>query len=82
MQKVTPFLLFEGKAEETYGFTFTPSLSLFIECDSSEELEELHQKLSNNGKVLMPIADTPISEKFSWVEDRYGVSWQLNMMKK
>ncbi|MBG9813686.1 3-demethylubiquinone-9 3-methyltransferase [Bacillus endophyticus] len=56
-------------------FSFTPAMSLFVECDTVEELEELFSKLSEDGNVNMPITDTPVSEKFCWIDDRYGVSW-------
>ncbi|CDQ21249.1 Glyoxalase superfamily enzyme, possibly 3-demethylubiquinone-9 3-methyltransferase [Halobacillus karajensis] len=62
-------------------FSFTPGMSLFVECDTVEELEELFSKLSEDGNVNMPITDTPVSEKFCWVDDQYGVSWQLNVSK-
>jgi predicted 3-demethylubiquinone-9 3-methyltransferase (glyoxalase superfamily) len=128
-QKITTFLMFDGKAEEAmhyyvsvfdraeilsihrYGadqagaeekvvhatfalcgqvfmcmdsnvkhdFTFTPSISLYVACATEEEVDRLFEKLSQGGKVLMPLAAYPFSDKFAWVEDKYGVSWQLNM---
>jgi predicted 3-demethylubiquinone-9 3-methyltransferase (glyoxalase superfamily) len=127
--KVTPFLMFDGKAEEAmnfyvslfedsrvisirrYGpgeagaegsvmqasfslagqtilcidspvkhaFTFTPAMSLFVDCDADEQLGELFAKLSETGQVLMPLGNYGFSQKFAWVNDRYGVSWQLNL---
>lgn len=62
-----------------HQFTFTPSISLFVECDSEVELETLFGQLSENGQVLMPLGDYGFSKKFGWVNDRYGVSWQLNL---
>ena len=64
-----------------HDFTFTPSISLFVTCDTSEEIDEVYEKLSQNGQILMPIAPSPVSEKFAWVQDRYGVSWQLNLAR-
>ena len=61
-----------------HQFTFTPAISLFVECESLEELEKVHQALTDQGSELMPLDDYGFSEKFSWVSDRYGVSWQLN----
>lgn len=128
-QKVTPFLMFEGAAEEAmqfyvalfrdsqikrierYGpgepgaegsvklaefnivgqdvlcidspakhqFTFTPSISLFVECESEVELETLFGQLSESGQTLMPLGDYGFSKRFGWVNDRFGVSWQLNL---
>ena len=62
-----------------HQFTFTPAISLFVECESMEELEEVHQALTDQGSELMPLDDYGFSKKFSWVSDRYGVSWQLNL---
>jgi predicted 3-demethylubiquinone-9 3-methyltransferase (glyoxalase superfamily) len=128
-QKVKPFLMFEGKAEEAmsfyvslfpggeiidivrygaggagpegsvmqarfsigdqtimcidspvkHGFTFTPSFSLFVECESEEELQRLYTSLAEGGKALMPLGNYGFSRQFGWLDDRYGVSWQLNL---
>lgn len=128
-QKVTTFLMFDGKAEEAmkyyvsvfdqaeilsierygpngagekgsvfratfslYGqvfmcidsnikhdFSFTPAMSLYITCTTEEEIERLFEKLSQGGQVLMPLAAYPFSDKFGWLSDKYGVSWQLNL---
>ncbi len=130
-QKITTFLMFDGKAEEAmnfytsvfeeseiidiirYGaneageegsvlkakfsikgqefmcidsnikheFTFTPAMSLYVNCDTEKELDQVFEKLSQDGNVLMPLASYPFSEKFAWVADKYGVSWQLNLLK-
>lgn len=61
-----------------HNFTFNPSISLFVQCDSEEELETLYEKLSVGGNVSMPLDDYGFSKKFGWVQDRFGVSWQLN----
>ncbi|PUA36683.1 hypothetical protein C8Z91_25245 [Paenibacillus elgii] len=131
-QKITTFLMFEGKAEEAmnfyirlfdrseiismqqYGpneagaegtvvqalfslngqvfmcidssvkhnFTFTPSMSLYVTCDTEAEIERVFGRLSDGGSVLMPLGAYPFSEKFGWVQDKFGVSWQLNLEKK
>ncbi len=131
MQKVTTFLMFEGKAEEAmnfymslfenskilsitrygpdgpgpegtvihatfslggqefmcidshvkHGFTFTPSMSLYLNCSTKEEIDRLFGKLSEGGQVLMPLDRYPFSERFGWADDKYGVSWQLNLAK-
>ena len=128
-QKITTFLMFEGKAEEAmnyylsvfnqaeilninrygadgpgaegtvahatfslYGqvfmcidsnvkhdFTFTASISLYIACTTEDEIDRRFEKLSQGGTVLMPLATYPFSQKFGWVADKYGVSWQLNL---
>ncbi|TFW33699.1 VOC family protein [Massilia horti] len=62
-----------------HAFTFTPSFSLFVECESEAELDNAFSQLSIGGSVLMPPGNYGFSNKFSWVSDRYGVSWQLNL---
>ena len=127
--KVTPFLMFDGSAEEAmrfyvalfrgsevkhlerYGpgepgaegsvkraqftvagqevicldspvkhdFTFTPSISLFVECESEAEFAMAFGQLSTNGAVFMPPDNYGFSRRFGWINDRFGVSWQLNL---
>jgi predicted 3-demethylubiquinone-9 3-methyltransferase (glyoxalase superfamily) len=62
-----------------HGFTFTPSMSLFVDCADEAELAEAFAKLSDGGGVLMPLGDYGFSRQFGWVNDRFGVSWQLNL---
>lgn len=62
-----------------HNFTFTPSVSLYVTCETSEEIEKVYEKLSQDGGVLMPLGSYPFSEKFGWVNDKFGVSWQLNL---
>ena len=61
-----------------HDFTFTPSVSLFVECESPAELEEAFGRLADGGKVLMPLDNYGFSRRFGWVNDRFGVSWQVN----
>ncbi len=58
-------------------FTFTPAVSFLIACSTKEEVDTLWEKLSQGGKALMPLDTYPFSEKYGWVEDRYGLSWQV-----
>jgi predicted 3-demethylubiquinone-9 3-methyltransferase (glyoxalase superfamily) len=62
-----------------HQFTFTPSMSLFVECETTDELERLFARLSEKGSVLMPLDNYGFSVRFGWVADRFGVSWQLNL---
>jgi predicted 3-demethylubiquinone-9 3-methyltransferase (glyoxalase superfamily) len=62
-----------------HDFTFTPSISFYIFCDTEEEIDRLFAALSANGKIFMPLTPYPFSKKFGWVEDRFGVSWQLSL---
>ena len=115
MQKIRPFLWFDGKAEEAakfytsifrnskivgvsrYGeagpgpkgtvmsvtfelegqtfmalnggpqFTFTPAISLFVNCETQQEVDELWEKLSEGGQ----------KSRCGWLQDKYGLSWQI-----
>jgi predicted 3-demethylubiquinone-9 3-methyltransferase (glyoxalase superfamily) len=64
-------------------FKFNPSISFMVNFDPSQDkdaatrINEIWAKLSENGKVLMPLDKYPFSEKYGWVEDKYGLSWQL-----
>ncbi|HDR7659060.1 MULTISPECIES: VOC family protein [Bacillus] len=128
-QKITTFLMFEGKAEEAmnfytslfdqseivsisrydengpgkegtvihatftlngqefmcidsyvnHNFTFTPAMSLYVTCETEEEIETVFNKLVQDGSVLMPLGSYPFSKKFGWLNDKYGVSWQLTL---
>ena len=62
-----------------HEFTFTPAASLFVECESEEELDTLFTTLSDGGAVFMPLSNYGFSRKFGWCNDRFGVSWQLNL---
>ncbi len=65
-----------------HPFTFTPAMSIFVQCETEAEIAAVFQKLSENGMVLMPLATYPFSAKFGWVADKYGVSWEVNLEKK
>ena len=62
-----------------HGFSFTPSFSFFVDCTSEAELEHAAAVLGEGGKVLMPLDNYGFSRRFTWLSDRFGVSWQLNL---
>lgn len=62
-----------------HAFNFTPSISMFVDCESSAELQSAFDALSAGGMELMPLDDYGFSTRFGWVQDRYGVSWQINL---
>jgi len=61
------------------SFTFTPSLLLFVTCDTENEIGLLFDNLSKGGSLLMPLASYPFAKKFCRVVDRFGLSWQLSL---
>ncbi|MFB4331769.1 VOC family protein [Paenibacillus sp. CR_12] len=129
MKSVTPFLMFQGNAEEAinhyisiiedseiisitrYGpnqpgaegsvmhaafslkgqtfmcidsnvkheFTFTPSFSIYLTCESEAEIEKVYGALIDGGGAMMPLDNYGFSQKFGWIADKFGVSWQLNL---
>jgi predicted 3-demethylubiquinone-9 3-methyltransferase (glyoxalase superfamily) len=62
-----------------HQFGFTPAISLWVDCESREELERAAHALDEDGQMLMPLGSYGFSELFCWVADRYGVTWQLNL---
>lgn len=65
----------------THQFSFTPSFSIYVTCNTEKELDHLYQKLSEDGQELMPLDDYGFSKKFGWINDKFGVSWQLDLPK-
>jgi len=58
-------------------FRFSPAVSFFVACAGESEIDALWRGLSPGGQVRMELGRYPFSEKFGWLSDRYGVSWQL-----
>lgn len=65
---------------EAHDFAFTPAISLYANFDSSQEIDYVYGKLKRGGAILMQLDAYPHSRKFAWVQDRFGVSWQLNLL--
>ncbi len=62
-------------------YKFTPAISFFVDCADEAELDALWAGLSASGTALMELGKYPFSEKFGWVQDRFGLSWQLNLSR-
>ncbi|MDQ3843807.1 MAG: VOC family protein [Bacteroidota bacterium] len=62
-------------------FQPNPSISFFVLFEKREEVEQAWEKLSKEGRVLMPLDKYDWSEKYGWVQDRFGISWQLSYGK-
>ncbi len=64
-------------------FTINPSISMMVNFDPSqlkgarEKIDEVWDKLADGGEALMPIDTYPFSERYGWIRDKYGFSWQL-----
>ena len=58
-------------------FKFNPSVSFLVACKTKDEVDALWEKLSEGGTALMELGEYPFSEKYGWVQDRYGLSWQV-----
>lgn len=64
-------------------FAFNPSISFMVNFDPSRHadaknnLDRIWNALADGGKVLMPLDEYPFSTRYGWIQDRYGVSWQL-----
>lgn len=61
-----------------HQFSFTPAMSLYINCETETEVERLFNELSAGGNILMPLDAYPFSKKYAWLTDKFGVSWQLS----
>jgi predicted 3-demethylubiquinone-9 3-methyltransferase (glyoxalase superfamily) len=63
-------------------FTINPSVSFFVVCETEQELDKTWNGLLEGGSVLMPLDKYPWSDKYGWLQDKYGVSWQLSFGKQ
>ncbi len=58
-------------------FKLNPSISLMVACPNPEEVDRLYRSLSAGGSELMPLGEYPFSKRYVWLQDKYGLSWQL-----
>lgn len=58
-------------------FSLNPSISFFVRCESADEVNRLWNELAVDGTVHMPLDTYPFSERYGWIQDRFGVSYQL-----
>ncbi len=86
MKICTPMVVtFQIKGKQFMGlnggpdFRPNPSISFFHIFESTEEIDQAWKVLTESGKILMPLDSYPWSHKYGWVQDQYGVSWQLSM---
>lgn len=60
-------------------FSFTPSISFFVTCETVETIDRVFAALKEGGSELMPLTEYPFSKRFGWVADKFGVSWQVSL---
>jgi len=82
------FGTFQLEGQEFYAldggpyFKHTPAISFTVSCATVKEIDRLWSKLTEGGFIMMPLDAYPFSERYGWVQDRYGVSWQLNLAQR
>jgi predicted 3-demethylubiquinone-9 3-methyltransferase (glyoxalase superfamily) len=59
-------------------FVINPSVSFYVICDTEEEIEGIYKKLMEGGSELMSLDKYDWSKKYAWVQDKFGVTWQLS----
>ena len=60
-------------------YKMTPAVSYFVYCNGEAEINRLYEVLKENGSVLMPLAKYEWSPRYAWVQDKFGVNWQLDV---
>lgn len=63
----------------SHNFSITPAISLYVKCESVKEIDQLFKELSKNGKTFMDLGEYEFSERYAWIQDQFGVSWQLSL---
>ena len=86
-QELVMLAIFSIKGQEimisdsfvSHDWHITPGISFFIDLVDEENLDALSKSLEEQGKIHMPADDYGFSRRFTWVEDKFGVNWQLNV---
>lgn len=63
-------------------FTFNPSISFLVKCESEQEVDAYWRALADGGTALMPLDAYPFSKRYGWTQDRYGLSWQIMLAEE
>jgi len=74
------FMAMDGGRE--HKSKFSQSTSLYVTCDSEKEIVTLWEKLVDSGKIMMELKSYDFAQKYGWLADRYGISWQLILPKR
>ena len=70
-------MCFDSPVKHEFGFT--PSFSIFVNADDREQFDAVLKALGEDSRPLMPPGNYGFSQWFTWFQDRFGVSWQLNL---
>lgn len=74
-----------SESNHDHAWAFTPGVSIWVECNTDEEIQTLFKMLTAyGGQVMIPLDDYGtenygFGRKFGWCQDKYGISWQLNI---
>ncbi|WP_020006806.1 VOC family protein [Salinicoccus albus] len=79
--RIHDLLLMVTDSKVPAEFAFSPSMSFLIECQSLQEIEKYYLKLKKKGAIHVPLDEYGAADRFAWVQDKFGVTWQLNFMK-
>jgi predicted 3-demethylubiquinone-9 3-methyltransferase (glyoxalase superfamily) len=60
-------------------YLFSPAMAIYVQCGTDEEFDRVYEGLAKGGEILMPVGTYGFSSKFAWVNDRFGVSWRINL---
>jgi predicted 3-demethylubiquinone-9 3-methyltransferase (glyoxalase superfamily) len=58
-------------------FTINPSISLYVNCDSASEVDRIWNVLIDGGSEYLPLGTYPWSERYGWLRDKFGMTWQI-----
>ena len=65
----------------SFTVKINPSVSFYTVCETEEEIDRTYAKLIEGGLAMMPLNTYPWSPKYGWLQDQFGVSWQLTLGK-
>ncbi|MFD0683204.1 VOC family protein [Actinomadura fibrosa] len=60
-------------------FTFNPAMTMYVQRDSVEDFDALYEALAEGGRVYLPAKEYGFSPRFAWLDDRYGISWRIDL---
>lgn len=62
-----------------HDINFNAAISFYKKCASKNEVDSIFSALAAGGNILMPLGKYPFSEWYGWVEDKFGISWQMSI---